>query len=221
MNLKKILFITIVCLTAISAMGQTRFDAKEINATAEAFNDAKANTKRWAENIVKQGHLDKDSNICYTFNIPASDSLYIASIYDCIRMFADQRRAERQIDYTASSAEHVVIKTVEPKILYSDGNMAFAMSIDAYGSMTIDIMPCKLVITLTVDRYVNTAPFGRKVEPSYGAIWLPVKGVAPLTDNGNNKVWSKAFINANAECINLANTFVSILNTNYIRPEYY
>ena len=221
MNLKKILFISIVWLTAISAMGQTRFDANEITATAEAFNDAKANTKRWAENIVKQGHLDKDSNICYTFNIPASDSLYIASIYDCIRMFADQRRTERQIDYSASSAEHVVIKTVAPKILYSDGNMAFAMSIDAYGSMTIDIMPCKLVITLTVDKYVNTAPFGRKVEPSYGAIWLPVKGVAPLTDNGNNKVWSKAFINANAECINLANTFVSILNTNYIRPEYY
>lgn len=202
-------------------MGQTKFDAKEINATAEAFNGAKANTKRWAENIVKQGHLDKDSNICYTFNIPASDSLYIASIYDCIRMFADQRRTERQIDYSASSAEHVVIKTVAPKILYSDGNMAFAMSIDAYGSMTIDIMPCKLVVTMKVNKYVNTAPFGRKVEPSYGAIWLPVKGVAPLTDNGNNKVWSKAFINANAECINLANTFVSILNTNYIRPEYY
>ena len=190
-------------------MGQTKFDAKEINATAEAFNDAKANTKRWAENIVKQGHLDKDSNICYTFNVPATDSLYIASIYDCIRMFADQRRTERQIDYSASSAEHVVIKTVAPKILYSDGNMAFAMSIDAYGSMTIDIMPCKLVVTMKVNKYVNTAPFGRKVEPSYGAIWLPVKGVAPLTDN------------ANADCINLANTFVSILNTNYIRPEYY
>lgn len=158
MNLKKILFITIVCLTAISAMGQTKFDTKEINATAEAFNDAKANTKRWAENIVKQGHLDKDSNICYTFNIPASDSLYIASIYDCIRMFADQRRTERQIDYSASSAEHVVIKTVAPKILYSDGNMAFAMSIDAYGSMTIDIMPCKLVVTMKVNKYVNTAP---------------------------------------------------------------
>lgn len=154
---------------------------KEINATAEAFNDAKANTKRWAENIVKQGHLDKDSNICYTFNIPASDSLYIASIYDCIRMFADQRRTERQIDYSASSAEHVVIKTVAPKILYSDGNMAFAMSIDAYGSMTIDIMPCKLVVTMKVNKYVNTAPFGRKVEPSYGAIWLPVKG-AKATD---------------------------------------
>lgn len=87
--------------------------------------------------------------------------------------------------------------------------------------MTIDIMPCKLVVTMKRKQVCQHSTLRQKVEPSYGAIWLPVKGVAPLTDNGNNKVWSKAFINANADCINLANTFVSILNTNYIRPEYY
>lgn len=221
MKIAKLILGFIVCLIATTAMGQTTFNPSEINKAAEAFNAAEARTTKWAENIVKLGHIDKDSNICYVFNVPADDSLYIASIYDCIRMFVDQRRTERQIDYKESSAEHIVIKTVFPKILYSDGNLSFAMSVDAYGDMTIDVKPRSLVITMRVSRYVNTKPYGRELEPSFGTVWLPVKGVSPLQDNGNPRLWSKAFINSNAECLNLASTFVGILNANYSKPEYY
>lgn len=221
MKITSLLTLAFVTLLVSSLDAQTMFDATEINNDAKAFNEAEARTTKWAENIVKQGHLDKDSNICWTFNIPAEDSLYIASVYDCIRMFVDQRRTERQIDYKESTAERVVIKTVFPKIIFSDGNMNFAMSVDAYGDMTVEIFPRKLTLTMKVERYVNTAPYGREVQPSYGTVWLPVRGVSPIKDNGNPRLWSKAFINSNAECLNLANDFVGILNTNYVKPEYY
>ncbi len=221
MKITKILLIFLFSLIASGASGQPTFNSQEINVAAKAFNDAQAKTTKWAENIAKMGHLDKDSNICWVFKVPAKDSLYIASIYDCIRMFVDQRRTERQIDYKESSAELIVIKTVFPKILFSDGSMSFAMSVDAYGEMSIKVEPKDLVLTMKVQRYVNTSPYGREVQPSFGTVWLPVKGVAPLKDNGNNKLWSKAFVNSNAECLNLANNFVGILNANYTRPEEY
>lgn len=221
MKITKILLIFLFGLIASGASGQPTFNPQEINVAAKAFNDAQAKTTKWAENIAKMGHLDNDSNICWVFKVPAKDSLYIASIYDCIRMFVDQRRTERQIDYKESSAELIVIKTVFPKILFSDGSMSFAMSVDAYGEMSIKVEPKDLVLTMKVQRYVNTSPYGSEVQPSFGTVWLPVKGVAPLKDNGNNKLWSKAFVNSNAECLNLANNFVGILNANYTRPEEY
>lgn len=221
MRITKLVLGLIVCLFALSAQGQTTFDTSEIRKAAEAFNAAEAKTTKWAENIVKLGHIDKDSNICYVFNVPSSDSLYIASIYDCIRTFVDQRRVERQLDYKESSAEHIVINTVFPKILYSDGNMSFAMSVDAYGMMIIDVYPRNLVITAKVCRYVNTKPYGREVQPSFGTVQLPIKGVSPMRDNGYVKTWCKAFINSNAECLNLVSSFVGILNANYTKPEYY
>lgn len=197
------------------------FDASEIDKAAKQFNEAEAKTTKWAENIKELGNISKDSSICYVFDVPSSDSLYVASVYDCIRMFVDQRRTERKIDYKNSSAEHIVIKTVFPKIIFSDGSLSFAMSIDAHGEMAVDIKSDGLKVTMKVEKYVNTSPYGRKVEPSYGTVWLPVSSVSPFKDNGNNKLWCKAFINSNAECLNLANNFVGIMNAYYTKPDYF
>lgn len=216
------LLATFATLLALPMLGQTLFDATEINKAAKDFNAAEAKTTKWANNIVALGNIDpQDSSICYKFKIPTDDTLYIASVYDCIRFFVDQRRPERQIDYKQSTADYVVIKTTFPKIIFSDGSVSFAMSIDAYGEMDIDIQPTDLIITMKVQRYVNTSPYGKEVEPSYGSIWLPVGGVAPFKDNGNTKLWCKAFINSNAECLNLANTFVGIMNANYTKPDFF
>lgn len=95
------------------------------------------------------------------------------------------------------------------------------MSIDAHGEMVVDIASRKLTLTMKVQRYVNTAPYGREAGPSYGTVWLPVGSVAPFKNSGDKKVWSKAFINSNAECLNLANNFVGILNAYYSKPEYF
>lgn len=213
----------LMSLSSYVCMAQTAsiFDASEINKAAKQFNEVEAKTTKWADNVLKIGKIDKDSSICYKFNIPADDSLYVASIYDCIRMFVAQRRTERQIDYKNSSAEHIVIKTTFPKIIYSDGSVSFAMSIDAHGEMVVDIASRKLTLTMKVQRYVNTAPYGREAGPSYGTVWLPVGSVAPFKNSGDKKVWSKAFINSNAECLNLANNFVGILNAYYSKPEYF
>lgn len=221
--MKTLMLSAIMLLSTLSSVGQitSTFDASDISKAAKQFNEAEAKTTKWAENILALGHIDKDSDICYVFNVPSTDSLYVASVYDCIRMFVDQRRPERQIDYKNSSAEHVVIKTTFPKIIYSDGSLSFAMSIDAYGEMYIDIAPRNLKITMKVQRYVNTSPYGREVEPSYGTVWLPVGGVAPFKDNGNKKLWCKAFINSNAECLNLANNLVGIMNAYYTKPDYF
>lgn len=222
-KLRFILLSVLMAITVTPVCGQTltTFDPAEINEAAKKFNEAQTRTTKWAENIVALGNVNKNNEISYKFNVPSTDSLYIASIYDCIRMFVDQRRTERQIDYKNSSAEHVVILTVFPKILYSDGSVSFAMSVDAYGEMDIDIAPRSLTISMKVQKYVNTSPYGREVEPSYGAVWLPVGGVAPFQDNGNKKLWSKAFINSNAECLNLCEHLVDILNTHYTKPDYY
>lgn len=212
-----------MALFSYPSMGQitSTFDASDINKAAKQFNEAEAKTTTWAENILKLGYYDKDSSICYVFKVPSSDSLYVASVYDCIRMFVDQRRPERQIDYQKSSAEHIVINITFPKIIFSDGSVSFAMSIDAHGIMAVDIASKQLTITMKVQRYVNTSPYGREVEPSYGTVWLPVGGVAPFKDNGNKKLWCKAFINSNAECLNLANNFVGIMNAYYTKPDYF
>lgn len=213
----------LLALSSRVCLGQTAstFDASEISNAAKQFNEAETKTTKWAENVMNLGNVGKDSSICYVFNIPSSDSLYIASVYDCIRMFVDQRRTERQIDYKNSSAEHIVIKTTFPKIIFSDGSVSFAMSIDAHGEMDIDIESRKLTVTMKVEKYVNTSPYGREIQPSYGTVWLPVSSVSPFRDNGNKKLWSKAFINSNAECLNLANNFVGIMNAYYTKPDYY
>lgn len=198
------------------------FDLKEITNAIDTFTKVETKkTTKWATNVVKLGNIDNDHNISWKLNIPVRDSLYYGSLADCILKFVDKYRAYLQIDYKESSPEHVVIKTVVPKVLFSDGSLSFAMSIDAHGEMHIDVMPKRMILTMKVQRYVNTNPYGESGASQGETVFMRVSDVAPLKDTSEKKFWSRAFINANASCLNLADNFVRFLNNNYTNTTSY
>lgn len=218
MKIKKVMMAALVCLCAIQGQGQTVFDATEIDNAIKTVNTLKKHTTKWAKDIARLGRLDKDSNICWIFNVPVKDSLYYSSIDKSIREFIGEHNPNLQLDFTDSSLGVYVIKTVFPKILYSDGTLSLAMSIDGHGEMVVHVTPNNIILTMKVQRYVNPRPYSGASSSSRNELFMRINSVAPFKSRGDNKQWSKAFVDCNAECLNLAHDFIDYINSNYKIP---
>lgn len=215
MRLTKLIFFILIVTAAIPAVGQTKFDASEIDNALDTITKVRTGrTIKWAENVAKLGNVDSKNNICWILNVTPSDSLYYGPVADCILNFVKKYSPALAIDNSKTTLEHVAIEFTVPRIMYSDGTLSFAMVIDAKGEMDIDLSPRKITLTTKVFKYVNAEPYGLD-RNSNDVVWMAVGDVSPFKNRSERKFWSRAYINSNYASVDLTKRFVSFLSENY------
>lgn len=215
MRLTNLMFFILISFTALPCVGQTKFDASEIDNALDTITKVRAvRTIKWAENVAKLGNVDSKNNICWILNVTPSDSLYYGPVADCILKFVKKYSPALVIDHEKSTLEHVVIKYTVPRIMYSDGTISFALVINAQGEMYIDLSPRKITLTTKVFKYINAEPYGLDHD-SKDVVWMAVGDVSPFKNKSERKFWSRAYINSNYASLDLAKRFVSFLSEKY------